>query len=86
MENKGTRWKLLKQHKNMELTQNGRYIGTSEKYDIAINAVQDMRARQSLPMKEPSSSGAKPTAKPGSCAGGPIPGWGRYGAAATPTG
>lgn len=54
----------------MELTQNGRYIGTSKKYDIAINAVQDTRARQSLPMEEHSSSGAKPVAKPGTCAGG----------------
>lgn len=54
----------------MELTQNGRYIGMSKKYHIAIKAVQDMRARQSLPTKEHSSTGAKPVAKPGKCAGG----------------
>lgn len=54
----------------MELTQNGRYIGTSKKYHIAIKAVEDMRAGQSLPMKEHSSTGAKPVAKSGKCAGG----------------
>lgn len=57
----------------MEFTQNGKYIGMSKKYHIAINAAQDTTAGRSLPMKEHCNAKAKPMAEPGhhsaSCSG-----------------
>lgn len=82
MENKGTRWKLLKQHKNMELTQNGRCIGMSKKYHIAINESKTEPTYERALQYWSKTCGQAWQL----CWGTPIPGWGRQEAAATPTG